>query len=130
MLFTSGQTIWDAKPVNLKRRYLPCYLLLLVFFTVSMIVTVNVKDQLVSCIRFSVTALFGLWIAERYDTDDITEMLYRAQWMFVIATLVFLVLSPGTAFNRQNNNELSFTGLFTVKNSCALELCWGILCQF
>ena len=130
MLFTSGQTIWDAKPVNLKKRYLPCYLLLLVFFTVSMIATVNVKDQLVSCIRFSVTALFGLWIAERYDTDDITEMLYRAQWMFVIATLVFLVLSPGTAFSRQNNNELSFTGLFTVKNSCALELCWGILCQF
>lgn len=129
MLLSSGENILDIKPVNLKSRHRICYFLLAVFFIDSMLVTSIPKEQAISCIRFTTSAFFGLWLAERYKLHELLELLYRAQVIFLILTLGLFVMRPDLCFNRQNNNELSFVGMFDVKNSCALELCYALIGQ-
>lgn len=130
MLASSGSSILECKIVNLKQKYAILYLFIAIVFIESMLATNYPKEQFISCFRFSVTILFGIWIADRYTAEEILMLIYRAQVFFIILTIIFLIINPGLSFNRQNNDELSFVGLFTVKNSCGFELCYGLLTQF
>ena len=129
MLCITAKNVYDVKLLDLKSCFIPLYFTILVFVIDSLCVTVSMKEQIITCIRFSVTAMFGIWMVLHYEIKDILKFLYKAQWVFVILTIIFIVVSPDKGFNYQNNNELSMTGLFTVKNSCALELMYGLMCQ-
>lgn len=129
MFFVTASYVYDIKLFDMKTAFIPLYVTLVVFFVDSLLVTVSLSEQFISCFRFSVTACFGMWLVLHYELKDILKLLYKAQWIFVILTIIFIVLFPGFGFNYQNNNELSMTGLFTVKNACALELMYGLMCQ-
>ena len=128
MLLASGQSYEDIKLLDLQKRYIPVYCLLVLFFVVSMLVTSQPKEQFISCIRFSVTALFALWMSERYDVDKMLEFCYYALMLFVLATIAYTVLFPGTAFSNESG-ERSFVGLYLSKNACGTQMSFGIILQ-
>ena len=121
MLLSSGDSFLDIKLVDLKSRYAPAYLMLIVWTTVSMISTRFPIEQIISCVRLSVTALFALWIVDRYDTHHILELTYYAGLVILFFTMICVVLMPGRVYTYENG-EKSFCGLFSTKNPCAAEL--------
>lgn len=56
------------------------------------------SEQIITCVRFTVTILFALWMADRYDGEDILRLICTAQMVFVVLTLLYCVLFPGTIF--------------------------------
>lgn len=128
MLITSGNSMQNIKIIDLKSRYWSIYIFLLIIFLVSMIGTSNRIEETVSCVRFSVTALFALWIIDHLTLEKIMECLYRAQIMYVAAAVAFAVLFPGY-YERQSDQETAFLGMEDTKNVTAQILCFGILMQ-
>lgn len=128
MLLTSGEDFMDIKIVNLKKEFKPVYLLIGVFFAMSMLVTHDRGSQLISCLRFSVTALFALWVIEWYSVKEILRLTYYAQSAMVMLCLLYMVISPGQAFETVDGQR-SFVGLFPGKNVCGAELGFGLTMQ-
>ena len=126
MLLSSGDDIMDIKILDLKRCYLPVYLMIFMWCAVSMPVTRFPKEQLIACIRFAVTGLFALWMVDQYDVRHILEICYYACLAMLFFTLVALVLMPGRSFSYEAG-EKTFCGLFTTKNPCASELAIGLM---
>ena len=126
MLLSSGEDVMDIKLFEFKRCYLPIYTMLVVWFAVSMSITRYPKEQFIACTRFTVTALFALWMVEKYTIEHILEICYYACLAMLFFTLVGLVLLPGASFSRENG-EKTFCGLYTTKNPCASELAIGLM---
>ena len=99
-----------------------------VFFADSMFVTRYPSEQIITCVRFTVTILFALWMADRYDGEDILRLICTAQMVFVVLTLLYCVLFPGTIFSKEQG-EHDFIGFLRTKNNEAAELSVGILFQ-
>ncbi len=128
MLLSSGETFMDIKLVDLKREFKPVYVLIGVFFVVSMAVTHDRGDQLISCLRFSVTALFALWIIEWYDVKQILRFTYYAQTVMVMLCVFYMFAFSGQAFEVVDGQR-SFVGIFPGKNVCGAELGFGLSMQ-
>lgn len=126
MLFSSAGSAFEIRLLDLKYKYRFIYLLLVVFFINSMLATSFPQAQLVSCVRFSVTVLFALWLCEKYDIEGILELIYYAEAIYLILSFAFLVLKPGIAYS---SSEGGFTFLRTAKNSAATQLLTGIIMQ-
>lgn len=126
MVFASGGTVLDIRLLDLKKRYIPVYIMLAVWFGVSMISTRFPTEQIISCVRFSTTALFCLWIVEKYDICHILELTYYAGMIFLFFTVVCMVLLPGMSYTMENG-ERSFSGLFSTKNPCAAEFSFMLM---
>lgn len=105
----------------------PVYLFLTIIFVESMIVTNYPSLELISCIRFTVMALFGLWLAENYDVMEILELVCSAQFVFLIATVIFVIIWPEEGFQNTTIVVSALSGLFTTKNACGSELAFGIV---
>ena len=129
MLFSSGRDgVMSIKLLDLKQRYTAVYYMAVVFFADSMFVTRYPSEQIITCVRFTVTILFALWMADRYDGEDILRLICTAQMVFVVLTLLYCVLFPGTIFS-QEQGEHDFIGFLRTKNNEAAELSVGILFQ-
>lgn len=128
MLITSGNSMQNIKIIDLKSRYWSIYVFLLIIFFVSMIGTSDRLEETISCVRFSVTALFALWIIDHLTIEKILECLYRAQIMYVAAAVAFPILFPGY-YNRLWDQDFAFLGLEDTKNVTAQVLCFGVLIQ-
>lgn len=126
MLMASSDTFMDIKLLDLKRRYVPVYLMLLTWTAVSMISTSFPVEQVISCVRLSVTALFALWILDHYDIHHILKLTYYAGLVLLFFTAVCVVLLPGRVYTYENG-EKSFSGLFSTKNPCAAELSFELV---
>jgi len=129
ILFSSADNVMDIKIIDLKKKHLPTYFLLAVFFIQSMIVTPHVADQLISCLRFTMTALFALWVTDRYDIKRTLEFIIAAQTMFVLANLVLYFLFPSIGFYYDEEGRRLFRGLTERKNVLGQELGFGIVLQ-
>ncbi len=128
MLASSGESFYDIKIINLQKRYFFIYLLLAVFFVTSMLVTNYPKPQLISCVRFTVTAFYALWTLENFSVEEILEMACYAQMIFLGFTVLHLVMFPQTSFSIENG-ERSCIGLFGTKNPCGTQLSFGVALQ-
>lgn len=126
MLLSSGKSFYEIRLVDLKRKYRYIYILLAIFFVNSMMVTSFPKEQIISCVRFSVTVLFALWIVETYDTEEILEMIYFAQAIYLIASMAFAVIRPSIAYSA---SEGGFAFLKQAKNSAASQFVLAISMQ-
>lgn len=128
MLVSSGDRIRDWKILNLKAQYSAIYFMVGEIFLVSMMVTGELREELISCVRFAVIVLYSLWIAEHFKPKEILRVIYYAQILFVILNLIFLVICPESAIGTEFG-ENYFTGIFSAKNSIASEVSICILLQ-
>lgn len=129
ILFSSADNVMDIKIIDLKKKHLPTYFLLTVFFIQSMIVTPHVADQLISCLRFTMTALFALWVTDRYDIKRTLEFIIAAQTMFVMANLVLYFIFPSIGFYFDEEGRYLFRGVMDRKNNLGMELGFCIVLQ-
>ncbi len=128
MLSCGSSKVYDFQVINLKRKYIPVYFMLLVYFVDSMLVSRYPKLQIITCLRFSVMVLFALWLSDQYSVEQLLEVVQLAQCIFVIVQYGFLILFPGMAFGHESGGN-DFIGLFETKNNCAQELALGIIVQ-
>ena len=128
MLLSSGDSMLEMKLIDLKFKYMPIYLLTLIWFILSISVTNYMTQQIIACVRFSVTALFAIWIIEKYDIDKLLTLIYYAVAAMVFFTTLYLIFFPGSSFSFEAG-EKTFCGLYHTKNSCATELSFGIVYQ-
>ncbi len=126
MLLSSGESVMDIKLFDLKKAYWPVYFLLVLWFAVSMKETRFPKEEVIACVRFSVTAIFALWMVDKYDVYHIIEICYYACLALMFFTLLGLVVMPGASFSYEAG-EKTFCGLYTTKNPCASELSIGLI---
>lgn len=129
ILFSSADNVMDIKLIDLKKKHMPTYFMLAVFFIQSMIVTNHVADQLISCLRFTMTALFALWVTDRYDVKRTLEFIIAAQTMFVFANLVLYFLFPNIGFYFDEEGRYLFRGITERKNALGQELGFGMVLQ-
>ncbi|MGN1317784.1 MAG: O-antigen ligase family protein [Lachnospirales bacterium] len=113
--------------IKIRKSYIPAYIFLILIFVTSMIVTRYPGLQIISCVRFTTTACFGLWIASKYDVEKITKFICNAQVLFVIITIIFTLVFTENAFENNEGTGLSFCGLYLTKNTCGTELAFGII---
>ena len=127
MLITSGDNLLEMKLIDLKKEYTPVYLLLGVYFLLSMLSTHDIASQLISCLRFTVTGLFALWVVQWYDVKHILRFTCWAQSVIVLLCLLFMFIpSQGWAVV---DGARCFVGIFPGKNVCGAELAFGLTMQ-
>lgn len=128
MLIYSGNGVSELRLIGLKKKYLWIYFFLVVIFAVSMIGTSDLKEEAVSCIRVSVTALFALWICDHLTLEEMLTCVYHAMIMYVIVSVIFAVLFPGY-YERLSDQERAFLGIENTKNVTATVLSFGVVMQ-
>ena len=128
MMTTGSRGLMEFKLIDLKAKYASIYLVPLVFLVESMLVSAYPKEQIVTCVRFGVTVLFAVWLADRYSAEEILTMIFYAAALFAGATLLFLVIAPDLAFIHEASDH-DFAGILQTKNNAASELALGILMQ-
>ena len=122
MLMASGDTLNDIRLMNFKKKYYPIYLMLLLLFAMSLLVSHSRIKQLTIIIRFSITALFGLWLADYFSVKRLLEIIYCAQVAIVIANLLTLVVFPSAGYYVDEGYGYIFRGLYTQKNGLGAEM--------
>ncbi len=127
MFLSSGEHWLDLKLLDLERKYFPIYLFAGGIFLESMLVTSDPKAQLITNLRLCVTILFAIWLQREFRFSRMVELFCTAQLLFVIACLIFMVVSPGEAFESGDTYANALRGIYSTKNSFAAELSMGIL---
>ena len=128
MALADGDGILDGKILDLKSKYGGVYLMAGVFFLDSMLVTRYPKEQMISCVRYTTTILFALWMTDHYEPEQILHRICFAQMIFVIFVLAFIVLKPNSAFVHEVGDH-DFVGILETKNNAGAELSLGILLE-
>ena len=125
MVMSSGDTILEIKLIDLKWKYRSIYFMLAVITACSMLVTISIPKQVISCVRFSTTAMFGIWLVERFPIKKILELIFYSQIVFVFFSVVFAVFFK--RYRDWNSSYASYyIGLYGTKNEAGGELALGI----
>lgn len=129
MLMTSADNVMEMVVLDLRKRYASIYLLAVVLFATSMVVTVSISKQSITCVRFTVTVMFTLWLCNQFSLREVLERVYFAQILFIGFTLVFVVLFSSYVHRESAAYADDFVGLYSAKNGAGSELAFGILVQ-
>lgn len=107
MLLASGDSIWDLRVLDFKKKYVPLYVMMAAMLVMTFLVTSDVKGELTTCIRLAVTVLFGLWLADHYDTGRLLELICNAQGLFVLLNLLLFFVLRKWGFYYDEEGPLS-----------------------
>lgn len=129
MLLASGDSIWDLRVLDFKKKYVPLYVMMAAMLVMTFLVTSDVKGELTTCIRLAVTVLFGLWLADHYDTGRLLELICNAQGLFVLLNLLLFFVLRKWGFYYDEEGRYLFHGLMNRKNSLGEELAYGLVLQ-
>ena len=128
VMLASGDDVWNLKLLNLQPAYRFIYLYIGFMTVDSLLVSVNKKTVITTLVHFVLTVMFALWLIEVYEPDDLMEIFFNAQFLFVGVVLLCMVAFPSIAYyNYQGSRTLR--GLFVTKNEFGTELSFGILVQ-
>ena len=129
IVLCSGRTVLDLKLIDLKRKYLPIYLMLLLMFVTSLLVSGNRAKQTTIIVRFSITAFFGLWLSDNYEPEHMLDMIYLAQIGILIANLLTLFVFRGAGYHYDEGYGYTFRGLYPQKNGLGSAFAYGVVFQ-
>ena len=129
IMLCSGSTLLEIRLIDLKRKYLPVYLMLLLMFALSLAVSANRGKQTTIILHFSITALFGLWLADNYEPKHLLELIYYAMIGIVIANLSTRFLFRAAGYHMDEGYGYTFRGLYAQKNGLGLALATGLTFQ-
>ena len=129
IMLCSGSTALEIKLFELKKKYQPIYLLLLLMYAMSLLVNPNHVKQTTIIVRFTITVLFGLWLADNYEPEHILELLYSAQVVVLFANLLTLLFFKSVGYYYDGDYGYTFRGIFDQKNGLGSTFAYGILFQ-
>ena len=124
----SGDDMMSVKLIDLRPAYPIIYTYLIFVSSVSMMVTVDKKAELITLLHLIATVLYAIWMVERYDTRQLLEIVYCAQFIFFSITVICIVVFPKVAMYKYEG-AMTFGGLFKTKNEFGTQLAFGILVQ-
>ncbi len=129
IFLVSGDTVGEMKLLDLKKKYSVVYLMLALLIAQSMLVAGDKLSELTTCIRFMITAMFGLWLADHYEVKRLFELICRALWIFVLINLLLFFVFCSVGFYYDEEGRHMFRGLLTRKNGMGEELAYGLVLQ-
>ncbi len=129
IMLCSAGSVLEIKLIELKKKYLPIYIMLLVMYAVSLLVSGNRVKQTTIIIRFSITVLFGLWLADKYEPEHFLELLYFAQIGILFANLLTLFIFKSAGYYYDGDYGYTFRGIFDQKNGLGSTFAYGALFQ-
>lgn len=131
MLISSNSELLELKLLDFKYKYIPIYMYVAATILISIITAGSgVKPYAITYTRLAVTMSFGIWLAERYTPEELLEMWMRAQTLYVLANLFFMVRYPGIAYQWHGVDGRVLMGLVGVKNGFSKIMSFGMLVQF
>lgn len=128
MLASSSDTVLEIKLLNFKAKYRALYLFAVVLIMAGMVLSTDKKAELITCLRLLTTVCFATWLVERYTPTEILNLYYKAQLMFLLFVVFFIVRYKGYAY-AWYDGVYTLVGLSNAKNETAAELCFGVLIQ-
>ena len=126
LVFCSANKWQDIELLRLERKYLPIYLYVAVNALTSLLVSFDRRQELITVIRWAVTMQFVLWMVDYFSREKLLEIFCTTQAIFLMLTLYFMIRHPNLAYSSASTYENSLNGLFSTKNTCATQLCFGI----
>lgn len=129
MVFYGAKDWKTVSVIDLDRRFSGIYLYVGTVFVISMAVTCDRGEQVITCLRLCTTAFFTIWISRKFDISKITEDICKAQWLILACVVVFMILRPNSAFVHEVGDH-DFVGIMKTKNNMAAELSLGIILFF
>lgn len=127
MFLLDAKDIMEIKLIDLKKKFWPVYMFLAVVFCISMLVTINKKEQAISCIRICTTGLFALWLSENLEIDDFLETAYYAQVLLILANLVFVTVFRRYVYRESASYARDFVGVYSAKNGAGTEFAFNLV---
>ena len=125
ILTSNARQFGDIELLNLKRKYAVLYLYVASVTAVSMLVTTDHSEEMITCLRWIVTLLFAIWLQEFYSTENLLRLITIAQGAFVALTLFFMLRYSYLSYDPEVPGAIR--GILGTKNGCATELAFGIL---
>lgn len=129
ILIASGDTVGEIRLLDLKKKYTMIYLMLALLSVQSLLVASSKMSALTTCIRFGITAVFGLWLADHYEVKRLFELLCQAIGIFVGMNLLLFFVFRNIGFYYDEEGRYMFRGLQTRKNPMGEELAFGLVLQ-
>ncbi len=128
MILATSASDWKGiELIHLEKKYYILYLYVAFIFAESMLVTSSRSSQMITCLRLVVTLLFVIWMQNRFSMEQILDLFYIAQGIFILFTILLMVRHPHLAFESSSSFTNALCGLFKTKNNCASELVFGII---
>lgn len=127
MMAASGNNINEIKLLDLKKKYNMVYLMITLLIVQSLLVASSKTSVLTTSVRFAITALFGLWLADHYGTKRLFEVICNAQNVFVAMNLLLFFVFRNIGFYYDEEGRYLFRGLQTRKNPMGQELAFGLV---
>ena len=124
MLLSSSQNFFQLKLLDVKKKYIPMYIMLGAFFGISMLDSRFATGEIISCVRFSTMGIYAMWLVDHYEVEHIVNLAYFAQFVITCLMLAFMVLFSRYSYSHENG-EVNFVGMFGTKNTCGAELSFG-----
>lgn len=125
ILISGAESIGEIRLLDLKKKYGLIYAPLGVSLMQSFLVTGDRKSELTTCIRFVITVMFALWLADRYEVRHLLELICRAQGVFVFLNLMIFLVFRSYGFYYDEEGRYLFHGLMERKNAIGEELAYG-----
>ena len=129
ILLASGDTFLEIRLLDLKKKHTVIYCMLALMYVISLLVSANRVKQTTIIIRFTITALFGLWLADKYDAEQLLELVYYAQIGIIFANLLTFTAFRSAGYYVDDGYGYIFRGLYTQKNGLGGEFAYGIALQ-
>ena len=128
VMLATGDDVMSIKLLDLKKAYWIPYLYVVYVTADSMLVSIERKTVVMTVLHMILTVMFALWLVEAFDIEEMLNLFYNAQVIFIAVTLVSTVLFSRITFYRYGGAN-TFRGLFATKNECGTELAFGIIVQ-
>lgn len=129
IMITSGDTVGEIRLLDWKKKYTMVYLMLMLLTFQSLLVAASKISELTTCIRFGITAIFGLWLADYYEVKRLLKIISSALTIFAGMNLLLFFVFRGIGFYYDEEGVYLFRGLQTRKNPLGEELAFGIVLQ-
>lgn len=128
VLLGSGDDVKNIKLINLEPPYWMLYIFAFYATVDSLYIADNKKTVTITVIHLVLTILFAIWMVQKYDLEQMLEIIYFAQFMYIAICVICMVIFPKIPFYTYHGGK-TFRGLYRTKNEAAAELSFGILVQ-
>ena len=129
IFLASSDTVLEIKLIDLKKKYVAIYAMIASMFLISLLGTRDISDMLTTFFRFTLTALFGIWLADYYDVERLFDLLFAGFLVFTGANLLMLIVFRGQGYYFDEEGRYLFRGICERKNAVGEELAHGLAIQ-
>ncbi len=128
VMIATGKDIKSIKLLNLQPAYWLPYLYIVYVTADSLLVAIDRKTVIMTLLHMILTVMFALWLVEQFSMEELMNLFYSAQFLFISITLICTVVFSNITFYNYQGAK-TFRGLFATKNECGTQLAFGIIVQ-